>query len=107
MPRISAPRSPPGKPVFPAGDTEGSYWWTRITADWEGWKELELPIGAANVNEGFVASNKGGQPLPPAFGEIDRLEIRNQWGGAGAGSDNWAIPEPSPGLWGIQWIAVE
>jgi len=92
--------------IFPEGDFGGSYWWTRITADWQGWKELELPLGATDVNQGFKPSNKDGHVLPASFEKVDRLEIRNQWGNDAPDADVWAIPTPSPGLWGLSWIEI-
>jgi hypothetical protein len=93
--------------IFPQDDAGGSYWWARITADWEGWKEMELQLGGKNANEGLVASNKAGHTLPATFEKIGRIEIRNQWGSGAPESASWAIPEPSPGLWGLDWIEVK
>lgn len=93
--------------IKPLDNAAGSYWWTRLTADWQGWKDVELPLGASDVNAGIVASNKGTDKLLAAFGKVKELTFRNQWGAPAPGNESKIIATPSQSVWGLDRIEVK
>lgn len=81
----------------------GGNWWKRITADWKGWKDIEVKISD------FTYSNSQGKKSDPkTFCVVDKIGFANMWG---TGNPTWArehgILIPTAHTWGFLQIIAE
>ncbi len=73
-----------------------NYWHTIITANWQGWKDVEIPL------KSFVATRVEG---PPA--QIQQLILRNQFGPENLETNTWGIPLPNAVTFGFGRIIID
>jgi hypothetical protein len=91
----------------PLGDYGSGFWWIRLRADWQGWKDIPIFINGQGYGR-LTSSPAKDIPLPNSLTPLKSIAFRNVWNQPGAQNvERWGIAEPCPGLWRFGGILAE
>jgi hypothetical protein len=79
----------------------GLYHWIKLRVDWEGWRNVSLPL--ADFIPSTTSIEIGQRDLPP---EISQIIFCNQIGPDDPIENTWGIPQPSELSLGVEKISV-
>ena len=72
------------------------YWHIVIKPNWAGWKDVEIPL--ESLNQARVV----GVPV-----KVTQIILRNQFGPSDPAKNDFGIPTPLAGTWGIGYVVVK